>query len=227
MSNLINGGKTISSSATEDISIGNGIGEEDFDVNGKTLLQSNISEEEIEKIKKMDEYKEEMLKIQEDIATLRLVLNDKIKRENELKSLLGISFVDEMKHDIAEGLNTIKSTTGYQKAAQTISDLGTTVTQNDAYQKTAANLKTVTEKITPSFSNIGNSVKSGLGSFRNSKMFKSFETGIFSSVNKMKSSQSEFVIDDKDPDAMSTSKSTLGSTTAEGVKKNDIILENN
>jgi hypothetical protein len=37
-------------------------------------------------------------------------LNDKIKRENELKNLLGISFVDEIKQDFAEGFNQIKST---------------------------------------------------------------------------------------------------------------------
>ena len=51
------------------------------------------------------------IKIQEDIGTLRLVLNDKLKRENELKTLLGISFIDEIKNDFAEGLNTVKSTT--------------------------------------------------------------------------------------------------------------------
>lgn len=59
----------------------------------------------------MNEYKEELIKIQEDIATLKLVLNDKLKRENELKTLLGISFVDEIKQDFAESFNSIKSTT--------------------------------------------------------------------------------------------------------------------
>jgi hypothetical protein len=39
-----------------------------------------------------------------------MVLNDKLKREHELKALLGITFVDEMKQDLSEGLNTIKST---------------------------------------------------------------------------------------------------------------------
>lgn len=37
------------------------------------------------------------------------MLNDKIKRENELKTLLGISFVDEIKNDLNEGLGAIKS----------------------------------------------------------------------------------------------------------------------
>ena len=51
-----------------------------------------------------------IIQIQEDIATLRLVLNDKLKRENELKQLLGVSFVEEIKHDFTEGINQIRST---------------------------------------------------------------------------------------------------------------------
>jgi hypothetical protein len=39
------------------------------------------------------------------------VLNDKLKRENELKTLMGISFVDEIKQDFSEGFNQIKSFT--------------------------------------------------------------------------------------------------------------------
>lgn len=37
-----------------------------------------------------------------------MVLNEKLKREQELKTLLGISFTDELKHDFQEGLNQIK-----------------------------------------------------------------------------------------------------------------------
>lgn len=99
-------------------------------------MQPNLSEEEIERQKKQEEYKEELakvtlfsvnniitnlfnflkssldnFKIQEDIGTLRLVLNDKLKREGELKNLLGITFITEIKNDLSEGLNTVKSTT--------------------------------------------------------------------------------------------------------------------
>lgn len=55
-------------------------------------------------------YSSPVFKIQDDIATLRLVLNDKLKRENELKQLLGVTFVEEFKHDLSEGINQIKST---------------------------------------------------------------------------------------------------------------------
>jgi hypothetical protein len=42
-------------------------------------------------------------------------LNDKLKREAELKGLLGVTFVEEMRNDLAEGFNSIKSTTAYVK----------------------------------------------------------------------------------------------------------------
>jgi len=231
MATLMNGSnKSMSAPVTEDISIGGSLSHEDgIDLDGKVILQPNLSEEEIEKQKRMEEYKEELVKIQEDIATLRLVLNDKVKRENELKTLMGVSFVDEIKQDFAESLNSIKSTTAFQKAAQTFTDIGASVAQNDAYQKTSAGLKSATQKITPSFSSIGTSMKSGLGNFRNSTMFKSFETGISStfSTNKMKNSQSEFQVDGsaERTNGMPTSKSTLGTTN--GVNKHDAIPEDN
>jgi len=226
----LNNGKSMTASATEDISISGN--EEGIDLDGKAILQPNLSEEDIEKQKKMEEYKEELLKIQEDIATLRLVLNDKVKRENELKTLMGVSFVDEIKQDFVEGLTSIKQTTAFQKAAQTFTDLGASVAQNDAYQKTSEGFKSAAQKITPSISSIGTSMKSGLGNFRNSSMFKSFETGISStfSSNKMKNSQSEFSVDEglgRGSSTMPTSKSTLGTPSmhSNGVAKHEAILE--
>lgn len=214
---------------TEDISIG-GI-DEGIDLNGKATLQPNLSEEELEKQKRQEEYKEELSKIQEDIATLRLVLNDKLKRENELKSLLGISFITEMKHDLAEGFNTVKATSAFQQVAQTFSEIGNTVSNNDAYQKTTAGVRTSVQKVTPGFATIGTSIKGSLSSLRNSTYFKSFENGITSTLNtvqgKLKNSQSAFNVDDNvSKDRMPTSQSTLGTTTlSNGVDKQETILE--
>jgi len=203
----------LSASNTEDISIG-GI-DEGIDMNGRGgKLQPNLTEDELEKQKRAEEYKEELAKIQEDIATLRLVLNDKLKRENELKTLLGVSFVDEIKQDFSEGLNQIKSMT--------------------AYQKTTAGLKSASQAITPAFQSFGGSMKSSLGNLRNSNMFKSIETGFATTIgtSRMKTSQSEFINTDANSlngskDTMTTSRSTLGTTTvtSNGLTKHDTILE--
>ena len=106
MSSLSNGRSTL----TEDISISSGL-EDGIDINENSTLKQELSAADLEKLKQQEEYKEELVKIQEDISTLRLVLNDKLKRENELKTLLGITFVHEIKQDFTEGFNQIKSTT--------------------------------------------------------------------------------------------------------------------
>jgi hypothetical protein len=206
--------------------------DEGIDLNGKASLQQDLTEEELDKQKLMQEYREELAKIQEDIATLKMVLNDKLKREHELKALLGITFVDEMRQDFSEGINTLKSSNAFKTAAQTINDLGSTVSQNEAYQKTTSSIKTATQKITPAFQTIGSTMKtslSNLGNLRNSSMFKSFEAGISStlSTGKMKSSKSEYVVDGSEQSGnLPTSRSTLGTTNAtNGFSKPDTIHE--
>lgn len=213
---------------TEDISIGSG-GEESIQLNGSSL-QQNLTEEDLEKQKLMEEYKEELVKIQEDISTLRLVLNDKLKRENELKTLLGVTFVAEIKQDFAEGINQIKSTNAFQKAAQTFTGIGSTVSSNEAYQKTTASLKMASSKITPSFQQLGGAMKNSLGNLRNSAWFNSIETGLTSSLSsaKLKTSQSEFHVDGNSasPNGIPSSKSTLGTTgSSNGISKHDSIAE--
>lgn len=208
--------KAESAPVTEDISIG-GI-DEGIDLDGKATLQPNLSEEELERQKRQDEYKEELAKIQEDIGTLRLVLNDKLKRENELKNLLGISFLTEMKQDLTTGLNTVKSTSAFQQVAQTFSELGATVSSNEAYQKTTAGVRTSVQKVSPGFNMIGTNIKGSLSNLRNSTYFKSFENGLSTTVNtvqgKIKNSQSAFNVDEgAGNNGMTTSQSTLGTTT--------------
>jgi len=211
----------VNSTVTEDISIGSG--DDGIDLNEKATLQQNQPVDE-EKQRLMQEYREELTKIQEDINTLRLVLNDKLKRESELKTLLGISFVDEIKQDFSEGFNAIKSTSAFQIAAQAMNELGSTVTQNDAFQKTSVGLKTATSKITPAFQTLGCTMKNSIGNLRNTSMFKSIE-GI-GSWGKLKNSRSEFIVDGTDTNgsSMTTSQSTLGNLT-NGSSKHDTILE--
>lgn len=107
------------------------------------------------------------MKVQDEIVTLRQVLGAKLKRENELKTLMGIGFVDDLKQDWNETVHDIKSTTAYQKTAET--------------------LNAASEKIAPTFQTVNSSLKSGLGSLRNSSYFKTFESTIGSTVSAVKS----------------------------------------
>lgn len=107
------------------------------------------------------------MKVQDEIVTLRQVLSAKLKRENELKTLLGVGFVDDLKQDWNETVSDIKATTAYAKTAETLS--------------------AASEKIAPTIQSVNSSLKSGLGSLRNSSYFKTFENTLGSTVNAVKS----------------------------------------
>jgi len=110
------------------------------------------------------------MKVQDEIVTLRQVLSAKLKRENELKTLLGVGFVDDLKQDWNETVSDIKATTAYARTAETLS---------------AASVK-----IAPTIQSVNSSFKSGLGSLRNSSYFKTFESTLGSTVNAVKSKMS-------------------------------------
>ena len=88
----------------------------------------------------------ELLKVQDEIVTLRQVLGAKLKREQELKSLLGMGFVDDLKHDWSETVNDIKSTSAFQKTAETF--------------------QAASDKIAPTLQTVNSTLKSRLGSLR-------------------------------------------------------------
>lgn len=88
----------------------------------------------------------ELMKVQDEIVTLRQVLSAKLKRENELKSLLGIRFVDDLKHDWQETVHDIKTSTAFQKTAETF--------------------QAASSKLVPAIQSVNTTVKSSLGSLR-------------------------------------------------------------
>jgi len=129
--------------------------------------QQQFELREDDRLKQEEDYRQELMKVQDEVVTLRQVLSAKLKRENELKTLLGIGFVDDLKQDWNETVTDIKSTTAYQKTAET--------------------LNTATEKIAPTLQSVNSSLKSGFGAIRNSPYFKSFENTVESTVNAVKS----------------------------------------
>ncbi|CAF4919472.1 unnamed protein product [Rotaria sp. Silwood1] len=107
------------------------------------------------------------MKVQDEIVTLRQVLGAKLKRESELKTLLGVGFVDDLKQDWQETVHDIKSSTAYQKTAET--------------------LQAASNKIAPALQTVNTTFKTRLGSLRNSNYFKTFENTLGSTVSAVKS----------------------------------------
>lgn len=86
------------------------------------------------------------MKVQDEIVTLRQVLSAKLKREHELKTLLGVTLVDDIKQDWNETVSDIRSSTAYQKTAET--------------------LNAASEKIAPTIQSVNSTLKSSIGSLR-------------------------------------------------------------
>ena len=92
-----------------------------------------------------------MMKVQDEIITLRQVLGAKLKRESELKTLLGVGFVDDLKQDWNETVHDFKSSTAYQKTAETF--------------------QAASDKIAPALHTVNTTLKSRLGSLKSRLIF--------------------------------------------------------
>lgn len=128
-----------------------------------------------EKARMDSEWREELAKLEEEILTLRQVLNAKVRHSADLKRKLGITPMREFQADIKQGFQNIK--------------------ESDAFQKTNSALKNVGAKTSTAFTSFGAFTSRKLGDVRNSNTFKSFEErigGAYSNVKtRMSGSQSE------------------------------------
>lgn len=67
---------------------------------------SHLTPEEKEQQEKM--WKEELAQVEDEIVTLRTVLQSKMRRSAELKRNLGITFFKEVSEDFNQGIKNVK-----------------------------------------------------------------------------------------------------------------------
>ncbi|XP_074043602.1 tumor protein D53 isoform X4 [Macrotis lagotis] len=123
-------------------------------------LNSMISEEERE------ELKIELVKLEDEITTLRQVLTAKEKHLVEIKQKLGMNLMNELKQNFSKGWHEMQTTTAYKKTHETLSHAG--------------------QKATAAFSNVGTAISKKFGDMRNSPTFKSFEERVETTVTSLK-----------------------------------------
>ncbi|XP_071116739.1 tumor protein D52-like isoform X3 [Haliotis cracherodii] len=129
-----------------------------------------VYQDPLERERQMLEWREELLKVEGEIATLKQVLGTKVRHASELKRKMGITPFQEFKTDVSSGIQQIRS--------------------SDSYQKTAAVTKTVGEKTSAAFSNIGSSMSRKIGDLRNSSTFKSLEESVGNTYASVRTSRS-------------------------------------
>ncbi|XP_077457046.1 tumor protein D54-like isoform X4 [Stigmatopora argus] len=140
--------------------------------NSGNPLPPGLTEEEAE------ELRSELIKVEEEIGTLRQVLSAKERHATELKRKLGLSPLNELKQNLTKSWQDVQTSNAYKKTQETLSQAG---------QKTSAALTNVGSAISRklgdmralpfsnSFSHYSIRHSISMPAMRNSATFKSFE----------------------------------------------------
>ncbi|KAL0962020.1 hypothetical protein UPYG_G00334720 [Umbra pygmaea] len=102
-----------------------------------------------------EELREQLLKVEEEIATLSQVLAAKEKHLAEIKRKLGITTLDELKQNFSKGWQEVTTSTAFKKTSEGLSVAG--------------------QKATAAFTTMGSAITRKLEDVRNTPTFKSFE----------------------------------------------------
>ncbi|XP_035613588.1 tumor protein D54-like isoform X8 [Oncorhynchus keta] len=133
-------------------------------VSSINTLPPGLTEEEAEEIRS------ELVKVEEEISTLRQVLLAKEKHSAELKRKLGLSPLNELKQNLTKGWQDVQTSNAYKKTQETLSVAG---------QKTTAAFSTMgtalSRKLGDMSSNYSIRHSISMPAMRNSPTFKSFE----------------------------------------------------
>ncbi|XP_070600539.1 tumor protein D54 isoform X3 [Erythrolamprus reginae] len=125
----------------------------------RTLPYNGLTEAEEE------ELRAELMKVEEEIGTLRQVLAAKERHCGELKRKLGLTPLDDLKQNISKSWHDVQVSNAYKKTQETLYQAG---------QKTSAAL-----------SNMGSAISRKFGDMRNSATFKSFEDRVGTMKSKV------------------------------------------
>uniref|UniRef100_A0A3P9K0F8 Tpd52 like 1 n=1 Tax=Oryzias latipes TaxID=8090 RepID=A0A3P9K0F8_ORYLA len=140
------------------------------------LNNSTMTEEEREEIQ------QELVKLEEEIGTLKQVLSSKEKQQAELRQKLGITPLSELKNNFSRSWHDVQTSVAFKKTSETFSTAG---------QKTSAAFSTFGSAITRK---LGDMSMAGLellfprrsNSIGNSPSFKTFEEKVESTVSTIK-----------------------------------------
>ncbi|XP_056125151.1 tumor protein D53 isoform X3 [Rhinichthys klamathensis goyatoka] len=148
--------------------------EVDEDMVSEVDLNNTVTEEERE------EMENELTKLEEEITTLKQVLASKEKRHLELKQILGITPLSELRQNFSKSWYDMQTSTAYKKTSETLTTAG---------QRTSTAFSNLGTTITRKFGDMSYSIRHSMSmpAMRNSPSFKSFEEKVESTVSNIKS----------------------------------------
>ncbi|XP_059911968.1 tpd52 like 2b isoform X11 [Gadus macrocephalus] len=112
----------------------------------------------------------ELIKVEEEISTLRQVLSAKEKHAAELKRKLGLNPLNELKQNITKGWQDVQASNAYKKTQETLSQASIKTTAAFSTMGTA-----LSRKLGDMSSNYSIRHSISMPAMRNSTTFKSFE----------------------------------------------------
>ncbi|XP_018612233.1 tpd52 like 2b isoform X2 [Scleropages formosus] len=124
--------------------------------NTASTLPPGLTEEEAE------ELRTELIKVEEEINTLRQVLSAKEKHAWDLKKKLGLSPLHEFKQNITKGWQDVQTSNAYLSASATLED----ISRSEAYRKTQETLSQAGQKTSAALSTVGTAISKKLGDMR-------------------------------------------------------------
>ncbi|XP_050972746.1 tpd52 like 2a isoform X2 [Labeo rohita] len=136
-------------------------------------LPPGLTEEEAEEIQV------ELIKVEDEIQTLRQVLVAKERHAAELKRRLGISPLSEIKQNLTKGWHDVQCSNAYMRTSQTLGDLNRRVAssnlyltasstleeigRSDAYKRTQETLSQAGQMTSAAFSTVGSAIRNRFG----------------------------------------------------------------
>ncbi|XP_043102499.1 tpd52 like 2a isoform X4 [Puntigrus tetrazona] len=119
-------------------------------------LPPGLTEEEAEEIQL------ELIKVEDEIQTLRQVLVAKERHAAELKRRLGISSLSEIKQNLTKGWHDVQCSNAYLTASATFEEIG----RSDAYKRTQETLSQAGHMTSAAFSSVGSAIRNRFGEMR-------------------------------------------------------------
>ncbi|XP_026104899.1 tumor protein D54-like isoform X1 [Carassius auratus] len=115
-----------------------------------------LTEEEAE------EMQVELIKVEDEIETLRQVLVAKERHAAELKRRLGIGPLSEIKQNLTKGWHEVQCSNAYLTASSTLEEIG----RSDAYKRTQETLSQAGQMTSAAFSSMGSAIRNQFGEMR-------------------------------------------------------------
>nr|XP_020464870.1 tumor protein D54 isoform X2 [Monopterus albus] len=106
--------------------------------NSADPLPPGLTEEEAE------ELRNELIKVEEEVSTLRQVLSAKERHCAELKRKLGHSPLDDLKQNFTKSWQNVQTSNTYVRTSEKLGEWNERVTSSDLYQSASATLDDIT-----------------------------------------------------------------------------------